>query len=298
MAMMQFAIDDNLFNSITSIFTSIETSFSARNMMKNAPKAKPFLQMMTTNIFSQILPQITEEYGEGKKIDLMFSPSHSLFVDGLPGSKMSGVYIDKNGNWKVQANIVINLTAETTPGRPENVRNMYLTLGFKMKIKQDARSPFDKRFIVTPRSLEISQLKVMKGDEEMTTEQMMLQSLANLQMEALKKSFKDLPISLGDIVQKNPKELGCLGFNLSDLDISFQKGQAQLSAYYKNVEKPDKKFCDDFIKTLHDMPKNLEDKVKEASKSPMMQDMQKYAENMKKEKTEEVDADASRHEDL
>lgn len=210
----------------------------------------------------------------------MFSPSHSLFADGLPGSKMSGVYIDKNGNWKFQANIVINLTAETTPGRPENVRNMYLTLVFKMKMKQDDSNPFNKRFSLTPRSLEISQLKVMKGDEEMTTEQMMLQSLANLQMEALKKNFKELPIGLGDIVKKNPKELGCLGFNLSDLDVSFQKGQAQFSAYYKNVEKPDKEFCDEFIKSLQDMPKNLENKVKEASESPMMQDLKKQAENM------------------
>jgi len=28
---------------------------------------------------------------------------------------------------------------------------------------------------------------------------------------------------LGDIIKKNPKELQCFGFNISDLDLSFKK---------------------------------------------------------------------------
>lgn len=56
MAMFQLAIDDNLFNSFSSLFTSIDSSYSARNLMKSNPKAQPFLNMMTTSAFAQILP--------------------------------------------------------------------------------------------------------------------------------------------------------------------------------------------------------------------------------------------------
>lgn len=65
----------------------------------------------------------------------------------------------------------------------------------------------------------------MKGDEEMTTEQMMIQSMANIQFEQLKKTFVPYPVSLGDILAKNPKELQCFGFNVADIDISFKKSQ-------------------------------------------------------------------------
>ena len=72
---------------------------------------------------------------------------------------------------------------------------------------------------------------------------MMIQSMANLQLEALKKTFKEIPFTIGDIMRKNPKELKCLGFNVSDLDVSFAKGFAQFTAYYKDAKVADKEMC-------------------------------------------------------
>jgi hypothetical protein len=48
---------------------------------------------------------------------------------------MTGVYIDKNGNWKIQANIVVLVNVETTPGRWESVRSIYMTIVFKLKVR-------------------------------------------------------------------------------------------------------------------------------------------------------------------
>ena len=47
----------------------------------------------------------------------------------------------------------------------------------------------------------------MKGDEEESMEQMMIQSMANIQFEALRKMFIDYPLKIGDLLSKNPKEL-------------------------------------------------------------------------------------------
>lgn len=63
--------------------------------------------MLTTSTVGTILPQFTEDYGHNKKIDIVFSPSHALFLDGIPDSKMSGIYVDKNGNWKIQINLLM-----------------------------------------------------------------------------------------------------------------------------------------------------------------------------------------------
>lgn len=50
--------------------------------------------------------------------------------------------------------------------------------------------------------------------------------MANLQLSAAKKMFKEIPIPLGDILSKNPKEFGCFGFNIADVDLTFAKSQA------------------------------------------------------------------------
>lgn len=100
-ALAQLTIDDNLFNSLSSVFTSMDKTFSARDMMKSNPKLRAMLQTMKTDVIGTVIPTFTEEYGAGKALDIMFSPSHSLFLDGFPNAKMSGIYIDKNGNWKV-----------------------------------------------------------------------------------------------------------------------------------------------------------------------------------------------------
>ena len=96
-----------MFNSFTSALTTVDQMFSLRELMKFYPNAKQFMAMMTTTTLGKVIPDFTEQYGENKKIDLVLSPSHSLFMDGFPDSKMTGVYMDKNGNWKFQINIPI-----------------------------------------------------------------------------------------------------------------------------------------------------------------------------------------------
>lgn len=174
------SVDDNFFNSFTVVFAALEKSFSFRDLMGSDPKTKPFIQQLTTTTVGTVLPSLIEDYGSDKKVDMMFSTSHTLFLDGFPNSKMSGIYIDKNGNWKFQINLVTNLNVETFPKKWEAVRNVYMTIVFKMKITQDSQSPFNKKISVTPKNIEIAQLKVLKGEEEMPMEQMMIQSMTNI----------------------------------------------------------------------------------------------------------------------
>jgi len=179
--------------------------------------------MLTTNTIGAILPQFTEEYGDNKKLDLVWSPSHDFFADGIPGSKMTGIYMDKNGNWKVQLNLAAQINLENLPGMWEPVRNIYMTLIFKFKIQMNDSNPLDKKIILNPKKFELSEIKITNGDEQMTMEEMMLQSMMNLQFEQVKKMFKEIPFKVNSAIKRAPKELQCLGFEITDIDIAYKK---------------------------------------------------------------------------
>lgn len=78
--------------------------------------------------------------------------------------------MDKNGNWKVQLNLAAQINMESLPGMWEPVRNIYLTLVFKFKISMNSKNPLDKTVVINPKNLELSEMKIMKGEEEMSME--------------------------------------------------------------------------------------------------------------------------------
>lgn len=100
--------------------------------------------MMTTSMLATLLPDFSAEYGDSKKVDVVLSPSHELFQEGIPGSKMTGVYMDRNGNWKIQVNVMAQLLVETMPGVWDAARSIYMTLLVKVKFMTDASNPFEK----------------------------------------------------------------------------------------------------------------------------------------------------------
>lgn len=258
----QFYIDDNMFNSFASVATTIDKMFSARELMKRYPNSKKFLDMLTTSTIGAVMPQFTEEYGENKKIDIVASPSHDLFLDGVPDSKMSGIYMDKNGNWKVQLNVPLQINVESMPGMWEPVRNLYITLVAKAKVQTKVdENGENKMFVLMPRSIEMSQMIVKKGDEEIQMEQMMIQSMANIQLEQVKKLFKEIPIKVNTLLKRLPKELQCFGFKISDLDISFKKSQVQVSAYQTAAEDINQDLCDKFTEELNSHQAGLLEKI-------------------------------------
>jgi len=91
--------------------------------------------------------------------------------------------MDKNGNWKVILNASVQLNVETLPNKWEPARHIYATVQFKFKTKTDRTNPFNKKLIIVPKNIEITKIKVMKGDQVQDMEQMMLQSMTNVYLE-------------------------------------------------------------------------------------------------------------------
>ena len=122
-------------------------------------------------------------------------------------------------------------------------------------------------------------MKVMKGNEEMEMEQMMIQSMVNIQLEQAKKMFKEVPGRVNTLLKRFPPELECYGFKVSDLDIHYKKSQMQFSAYYKEVKEVDEEMCEEFHKKLNDHHEEILKQLKGDKDSAFNQGMKAFTDS-------------------
>merc|ERR1712224_418357 len=121
-------------------------SVKARNINEFDDKFKrKTIKMMDTYFMTSrfakyvehIMPGFTEEYGANSKIDIEWWTSHKLFQEIFPEAKMSGVYMDKKGNWKMVMNIDFAANVDRDSEWIE-MRHFYATVVFKFKLTTDA----------------------------------------------------------------------------------------------------------------------------------------------------------------
>ena len=53
-------------------------------------EAAPYLSKVNTSTLGMLIPQLVEEFGENRNIDVMFTTSHDLISKKLPDAKVSG----------------------------------------------------------------------------------------------------------------------------------------------------------------------------------------------------------------
>jgi hypothetical protein len=88
-------------------------------------------------------------------------------------------------------------------------------------------------------------------------EQMLVQSMVGFQLDAMKKSFKPQIIPLKKF--KNPRELQCLGFNLTNVVVKINKGFLQMNGNYIRLapEDVDTEFCGKFEERVNNSPAEI-----------------------------------------
>ena len=87
-------------------------------------------------------------------------------MDGIKTAKPTGVYMDKNGNFKAQINLPAQINIEKMPGMWEPIRHVYVTVVAKAKVAMNSANPDDVIINVTPKSIEMTHLIIKNGDEE------------------------------------------------------------------------------------------------------------------------------------
>lgn len=169
-------IDENFPNAYISKFLQSKKKFSVQEFFAVDPRFALFRALLTTTTVGMAIPTFKEQYGEGKRIDAIFSINHEEISELVEDMNPSGFSIDAKGNFKLAMNIAAKMIVENK-NKWEEARNMALTLALKGKIFV-ADAEFDNRTLVfLPRGIELSNLKIFKDDEEQFLEQMLFQSL-------------------------------------------------------------------------------------------------------------------------
>ena len=74
---------------------------------------RPFLDQLNTSMVGLMIPQFIEEFGKNKEIDFYMNLSHFLISKKIENAKVSGLQIDKNGNFRFQFNFSVTILVES-----------------------------------------------------------------------------------------------------------------------------------------------------------------------------------------
>ena len=216
------------------------------------PRLQQFVPLLTSTTVGIAVPSFKEEFGEGKKIDLVGTLSHEFFTDKITDANPTGITLDKNGMLKITFNAGAKMVIEKSAGDWVEARDFYATLQIKAKVSTNQTDPYTKHFTIAPKNLELSLFKIFKGEEEMFLEQMLLQSFVNLQIEQVRKFLK--PFRFNTTRANEAKELACMGIAVSGIDIKPRKGLLQFDVTYRETTEKDNEFCEKFENTMKEGP--------------------------------------------
>lgn len=125
---------------------------------------------MNTDTFGLLMPAIIEEFGEHRNIDIMLSLSHSLIADKLENPRVSGLQLDKNGNFRLTLNVAAQILVEKKGyqdrGMYDEARSFYTSFVAKGKLLIEEVGPNMKILKIIPKNAEVQNMKIFKADGE------------------------------------------------------------------------------------------------------------------------------------
>jgi hypothetical protein len=269
---LQLIMDENMINTFILDFVLVERAFSLRSFLKTDPRFAEMLQQLTTSNLALLLPDVGEEFGPDRAIDLYFSLSHSLIEQKVSDPKPSGFQVDRNGNFRFVFNFSMTVLVEKKGfrGEWEEARSMFVSLVAKGKVSTNEEIEGERMLRLAPKMVEIADIKIYNAaDESMVVEEMMIKSGFNVQIEQFIKMVPPYEVPMSN--PPTPPELECLGFRFADFDIFFRKGYTELAFSYQKVTEPsDPERCRGFLEALQRGPKNAIDSANQylGDKSP------------------------------
>jgi hypothetical protein len=167
-------LDENFFNFFIIPLITTEAKYSIREFMEGNPKMALFSQMMTIKTISMLVPSFKEGFTENTRIDLLATLNHNTILEGIENAEPTGISFDKDGNFKANVNIAAKVIAEKGDGEWVNARSMYITVSLKGAAVILNPHELNATLTLFPQSLDLSTLKIYKGEDEQFLEQMMI----------------------------------------------------------------------------------------------------------------------------
>ena len=117
-------------------------------------------EMLTTTTLGKIMPDILEELGPDRRVDLLISDFHQIFKEGLPDAQPSVIAVNDKGVLKLTHRSVVNVNVEAQEGEWQTARVLYVTTVLKVKVEVK-----DQQLTITLKNAEITDLMVLKNGQ-------------------------------------------------------------------------------------------------------------------------------------
>ncbi len=178
--------------------------------------------MLTTSTLGLVLPNVKEEYGEGKPFDAMMSLSSSYLRTLDEDIQDINIKIGDDGMITLTASASVQILVEKIPTQLEDARTILLTVRVKAAFEMIELEDGTQELEIKPHSIQFPNVKIFKNSLEQPLEQMLLQSLLNVQVANILTKVNPQYFPLSGFF-KLP-EIQCLGIKLEDPSFLFHKG--------------------------------------------------------------------------
>lgn len=159
-------IDENFVNYFILPLIQSDFKISLREIMETSPKMALFSQLLTAKTISSVMPNFKEDFKDATKIDIIGTLSHNSVIEGLENAVPTGLSIDHKGNFVAQVNAVVKIVAEVNDGEWVDARSMYATVALKGKAFIMNPELENRTLVIVQKSLDLSNLKIYKDDDE------------------------------------------------------------------------------------------------------------------------------------
>ena len=124
---------------------------------------------MSTTSLGFLMPEIEEEFGIDKKVDVEVTISQEKISKKLPEIAPSGLNIEKDGTLKIVFNFAATIRVERNESDWIDVRSMYTTFQLRNRLKVNTTTDEEtgeQRFNIDGdiKGLELAMLKIFKHD--------------------------------------------------------------------------------------------------------------------------------------
>lgn len=224
-------------------FSEDDTNYSLREKMSQNEKGAMIIAMLTTSTLGLVLPNVKEEYGEGKPFDAMLSLSYNYNKKLVPDIKFMQVSFNDKGVLTVNIPASIQILVEKIPTQLDDARTIVFNMEAKFQFNILELESGAEELEVKPKSIQFPVVKVFKEDSEQPLEGMLLQSLLNVQVGTFLQKMNPQYFPMNGFF--NIPELQCLGIKLNDPSLLFYKGFVSFDVPFEKESAINETFCHD-----------------------------------------------------
>ena len=231
-------------HAMNQFFLSLFHTESQMSLQERFAGQEIILKILTTHVLGQGYAELEKEFGKEKRVDFTCGFGQEMFKDKIKKIKPSRITLGDDSSVEVRLGLGCAVSVEDVPESNEwiSFRSFYGEVSIKAKIDFGATEETRQlSYKADFKKIELSKLKIFKGDEAMSTEETSLKMMINMGLGMGKDQISEY-FSVPTLTYPNLKP--CSGLNVIRPLIQIDEGFLRLAVDFDI--KPAEYGCDPF----------------------------------------------------